>query len=71
MAYGREEIASALDLLCMPQIGALRRVTDASYTLQMPQSTAARRLRALVRVLESGEPMVGQRERDVTSEQLG
>lgn len=55
MAYSREEIANALDLLSMPQIGALRRVTEASYALQMPQSTVARRLRSLVRVHDAGE----------------
>lgn len=52
-AYSREEIAAALDLLCVPQLGILRRVAEGRYTLQMPKGTLARRLRALVAVFEA------------------
>ncbi len=51
-AYSREEITSALDLLCVPQLGILRRVSEGRYTLQMPKETLARRLRALVTLFE-------------------
>lgn len=51
-AYSREEITSALDLLCVPQLGILRRVNEGRYTLQMPKETLARRLRALVTLFE-------------------
>jgi hypothetical protein len=52
-AYSREEITAALELLCVPQLGILRRVSDGRYVLQMPKVTLARRLRALVAVLEA------------------
>jgi hypothetical protein len=52
-AYSREEVTAALDLLCVPQLGILRRVGEGRYTLQMPQETLVRRLRALVAVFES------------------
>jgi hypothetical protein len=47
-AYSREEVTAALDLLCVPQLGILRRVGEGRYTVQMPKETLARRLRALV-----------------------
>jgi hypothetical protein len=50
-AYSREEITAALELLCVPQLGILRRVGDSRYVLQMPKETLTRRLRALVAVL--------------------
>ena len=52
-AYSREEVGTALDLLCVPQLGILRRVGEGRYTLQMPKQTATRRLQALVAVFEA------------------
>jgi hypothetical protein len=52
-AYSREEITAALELLCVPQLGILRRVGDGRYVLQMPKETLTRRLRSLVTVLEA------------------
>lgn len=52
-AYSREEVTAALELLCVPQLGILRRVGDGRYVLQMPKQTLTRRLRALVAVFES------------------
>lgn len=43
---------AALELLCVPQLGILRRVSDGRYVLQMPKATLTRRLRALVAVVE-------------------
>jgi hypothetical protein len=51
-AYSREEVTAALELLCVPQLGILRRVSDGRYVMQMPKATLTRRLRALVGVLE-------------------
>ncbi len=48
-AYSREEVNAALDVLCVPQLGVLRRVAEGRYTLQMPKATLTRRLRALER----------------------
>lgn len=52
-AYSREEVTAALDLLCVPQLGILRRVGEGRYTVQMPKETLTRRLRALVAVFET------------------
>jgi len=51
--YSREEITAALELLCVPQLGVLRRVSEGRYTLQMPKVTLTRRLRALVAVFDA------------------
>jgi hypothetical protein len=52
-AYSREEVNGGLELLCVPQLGILRRVGEGRYTLQMPKATVAKRLRALVAVFDS------------------
>ena len=69
-AYSREEVTAALELLCVPQIGILRRVGDDRYVLQMPKETLTRRLRALVAVFEtqSGDASVADRGQSVVSE---
>jgi hypothetical protein len=51
--YSREEFTAALELLCVPQLGILRRVGDSRYVLQLPKETLARQLRALVAVFEA------------------
>lgn len=58
-AYTRDEVVAALELLCVPQLGILRRVGDGRYVLQMPKQTLARRLRALVSVFETPDAEVG------------
>lgn len=49
--YSKDEIAAALDLLCTPLVGAIRRVTDTSFALQMPMSSVGRRFQAQARQL--------------------
>jgi hypothetical protein len=51
--YSREEVAAALELLCVPQLAVLRRIGESRYTLQMPKETLARRVRALTTVFET------------------
>ena len=51
--YSREEVAAALELLCVPQLAVLRRVVEGRYALQTPKQTLTRRLRALVAVFEA------------------
>lgn len=49
--YSKDEICAALDLLCTPLVGAVRRVTDTAYALQMPIVSVGRRFRAQARQL--------------------
>ncbi len=49
--YTKDEIAAALDLLCTPLIGALRKVTENAYGLQMPMASVGRRFQAQARQL--------------------
>lgn len=51
-AYSREEVNAALDLLCVPQLGILRRVGEGRYILQMSKETATKRLRSLADAFE-------------------
>jgi hypothetical protein len=51
--YTRDEVSATLELLCVPQLGVLRRIGESRYTLQMPKQTLTRRFRALTTVSES------------------
>ena len=49
--YTKDEIVAGLELLSAPLIGALRRVTDSAYALQMPITSVGRRFQAQARQL--------------------
>lgn len=49
--YSRVEIVMALDLLCSPLVGALRKIPDTGYALQMPMKSVERRFQAQARQL--------------------
>jgi hypothetical protein len=49
--YTKDEIVAGLELLSAPLIGALRRVTDTAYALQMPITSVGRRFQAQARQL--------------------
>lgn len=51
VVYARDEITAGLEILCAPLVGALRRVTEATYALQMPIASVGRRFQAQARQL--------------------
>jgi len=62
--YARDEIAAALELLSSPLVGALRRVNDTEFILQMPIATLERRFRAQAqRLIDSVRALDGTESR--------
>jgi hypothetical protein len=49
--YTKDEIVAGLELLSAPLIGALRKVTDTAFALQMPITSVGRRFQAQARQL--------------------
>lgn len=49
--YTKDEIVAGLELLSAPLVGALRKVTDAAFALQMPVTSVGRRFQAQARQL--------------------
>jgi hypothetical protein len=58
--YSKDEIGAGLEVLCTSLVGALRRVTDRTYALQMPITSVGRRFQAQARqLLDAAQPEPG------------